>query len=333
MTKEISIYQNEGIFAKCVEMGNAFHASGMFGTSKGNEGAAQGVVLAIECFTTGMTPTQILRKYHLIKCRLSPRTDWIQSEFMKRGGKIIWKKWDKEEARAIFVKDGQEIEYSYTFEEAKEDGICFGYDGNTLKDNWKSSRPDMLRARICKKAIKMLDPSIEIDDEDEPNISKQEIDLAAKLEEKMEQAKESGKTLFNEGTKKQAETKAKKDASEVIEAELVEEDAKEEKAEEGPESDEKEPKPKEDPLEEVPKEENPAEGEKHSQESKGKATLELLEEKEDSVNKFLIAKNMIPEGKTFRDLPDNKLKMIEGRIAKGTFFDSVEKFIKTEKGA
>ena len=91
--------------------------SGMFGCEK----IEQGEVIALMCICQNKSPDEILRTYHFINGKLSMRADAMLAGFQARGGKIEWKKHDREAAVAIFTpKDGAPIEISYTIEDAQK---------------------------------------------------------------------------------------------------------------------------------------------------------------------------------------------------------------------
>lgn len=153
----INLYSKVGDpIQAAIALGNMFHQSGMFGAKT----AQQGHVLAFECITRGLPPGKLIERFHIVESRLSMRADYMLAKFIENGGRVKWLRWDGEEARAIFTdKFKESYEFSYSLSDAKASKICFGREGQ-LKDNWAKSTPDMLRARLISKSVRMLDPGI-----------------------------------------------------------------------------------------------------------------------------------------------------------------------------
>lgn len=139
-----------------VTFGKFISQSGLCG--KMNE--QQGNVIAWHCITKKIDPIDFTREYHVLSDgKLSRRADAMLSEFMRRGGKVKWISDlnDDKEAKAEFSdRDGNKYSWSFAIEDAK--GYMQGHNG--VKDNWKNSAPDMLRARLISKAVRALDPEV-----------------------------------------------------------------------------------------------------------------------------------------------------------------------------
>jgi hypothetical protein len=138
------------------QFGTMLASSGMFGKLT----APQGNVLAWHLFTKRKDPFEFLREYHILETgKITKRADAMAAEFKERGGKIVLISdlMDAKEAKAKFIKDGQEYTWSFKIEDAR--GWSTGSNG-FLKTNWANSTPDMLRARLFSKAIRILDPAI-----------------------------------------------------------------------------------------------------------------------------------------------------------------------------
>lgn len=313
MTKQVQTlkhtpdhYTEGNAIAKAVELGAMFQQSGMFGV----QNKAQADVLALECITRNLPPGILLERYHIVEGRLSLRADFMLAEFKRRGGRVKWiktgSKADDFVAEATFEKDGSRVTESYSFEDAKEAKICFKKGSNDLKNNWRSSRPDMIRARLISKTVRFLDPGInsgfytseEIVDFDENS------DLDLDIEE-------TKVDIFTETAPKSSETAVKPKNEAAVDAEVIEEE-KEAVSEPG------EGIP-EDPSEEVNQAEETFEGEFAE-------LFEILVEKEEPVNAFLRSKNWIKPEQTFRDTPENWLKMMKERP--GDFIAAAEKEFK-----
>jgi hypothetical protein len=137
------------------EMGQMFAASGMFGCTK----LEQGEVLALACLIENKSPFELMRNFHIIGGNLSKRSAAALAEFMKIGGKVEWHSAlnNTEEACATFTLGESELpKAAYTIEDAKREGLTEGVN----KHNWKVRAPDMMRARLSTKAVRMLAPGI-----------------------------------------------------------------------------------------------------------------------------------------------------------------------------
>ncbi len=132
-------------------MGLAFYKSGMFSCDR----LEQGQVLALACLSEGMSPFQLLRTYHIIQGRLTKRSDKMLAEFKAMGGTCKWigDINDVTKQRAQFVLKENDMEAEYNIEDAKREGL-------TGKDVWKKSAPDMMRARLISKVMRMIAPEI-----------------------------------------------------------------------------------------------------------------------------------------------------------------------------
>lgn len=128
----------------------------------------QGKVLAWHLLVSKKDPFELMRQYHIMSDgKLSRRADAMSAEFLQKGGKIHWisKLMDKKSAKATFIDyDGIEYLEEITFEECAP--YAFKWDREAkervLKDNWKNSPADMLRARLVSKVIRMIDPAINV---------------------------------------------------------------------------------------------------------------------------------------------------------------------------
>jgi len=148
----LSVYRNmENPVVAMERMGEAFYKSGMFSCDR----PEQGQVLALACLSEGMSPFQLLRTYHIIQGRLTKRSDKMLAEFKAMGGKCKWIADinDTQKQRAQFVLNENDMEAEYNIEDAKREGL-------TGKDVWKKSAPDMMRARLISKVMRMIAPEI-----------------------------------------------------------------------------------------------------------------------------------------------------------------------------
>ena len=148
---EITVYEkmNDPIHSIQI-LGEAIAKSGMFGCEK----VEQGTILALQCIAEKKAPLEMAKNYHLIGGKLSMRSDAMLAEYRKRGGKVKWTSFDDKKAAGTWTYDGNEIDLSYTIEEAKNLGLI------KEKSVWTKDPAAMLRARLISKAIRMLAPEV-----------------------------------------------------------------------------------------------------------------------------------------------------------------------------
>jgi hypothetical protein len=136
-------------------MGEMIWASGMFGCVK----PEQGMVLAMQCLAEGKAPLELAKTYHIIEGKLTMRADAMLGRYLTTGGKVKWLVRSDTEVRAIWSKDGNDVEIASTLEEFKNNGIALSAKGG-LKDNWRKFPKQMLTARNVSEAVRLLAPQI-----------------------------------------------------------------------------------------------------------------------------------------------------------------------------
>lgn len=136
-------------------MGEMIWASGMFGCVK----PEQGMVLAMQCLAEGKAPLELAKTYHIIEGKLTMRADAMLGRYLTTGGKVKWLVRSDTEVRAVWSKDGNDVELSSTLEEFKNNGIALSAKGG-LKDNWRKFPKQMLTARNVSEAVRLLAPQI-----------------------------------------------------------------------------------------------------------------------------------------------------------------------------
>ena len=134
-------------------MGQNFAQSAMFGAGS----VAQGFVIALTCFTEGISPIQFNRTYHIIDNKLSKKALACLAEFRGKGGKHKWIATgaDGQKATGEFSFEGSSIIESFTIDQAKQQMLNF-----KPGSNWTKTPANMLRARVITNAIGMLCPEI-----------------------------------------------------------------------------------------------------------------------------------------------------------------------------
>ena len=156
--QSLSLFDRIADPMKAIEQMGIFIAdSGMFGKMNQN----QGKVLAWHCLTKKKDPFEFKREYHILEDgKITKRADSMAADFIRRGGKIKWLSDlnDDKIAKAKFItRDHDEYIWQFSIEDA--DGYSKNQEGY-LKKNWRDSTPDMLRARLISKSIRILDPEV-----------------------------------------------------------------------------------------------------------------------------------------------------------------------------
>lgn len=135
--------------------GNMLAASGMFGINS----PAAGFVVAATCHAEGISFLEFQRTYHIIENKPAMRADAMLAKFRERGGRYIIIENSKEKASADFEFEKSKINFTYSMEDAKQAGICYG-SGGKLKTNWEKFPSNMLWARMASNAVRRLCPEI-----------------------------------------------------------------------------------------------------------------------------------------------------------------------------
>lgn len=134
------------------QLGQWICRSGMFGADR----PEQGNLLALQCLVERKAPLEMAKHYHVIQGRLSLRADAMLALYRERGGKVIWKQFDANGARAQWVYDGNDLELAYTADDAKAAGFLPARGGS----GWAKFPAEMMRARLISKAVRMLAPEV-----------------------------------------------------------------------------------------------------------------------------------------------------------------------------
>ena len=138
--------------AAATQLGEWICRSGMFGADR----PEQGNLLALQCIVERKPPLELAKHYHVIQGRLSLRADAMLALYRERGGKVIWKQFDANGARAQWIYDGNDIELAYTADDAKAAGFLPARGGS----GWAKFPAEMMRARLISKAVRMLCPEV-----------------------------------------------------------------------------------------------------------------------------------------------------------------------------
>jgi hypothetical protein len=134
------------------QLGEWISSSGMFGCTK----VEQGHIIAMQCLAERKSPFDIKRTYHMVNGQPTMRADAMLAGYRARGGKVLWKQFDNKAAVATWKYDGNEVEISYTLEDAKAAQLYPGKPGS----GWQKDPAAMLRARLISKAIRMIAPEV-----------------------------------------------------------------------------------------------------------------------------------------------------------------------------
>jgi hypothetical protein len=153
-------------------LGTAIARSQMFGC----ESEHQGVVLSMECFARRMPPLTLQERYHLIKGKLSMKSDAMLAGFNREGGKHRILSRTPELASIELTLDGNSNVFSLSWDEAQ--GEPFAYEGKEsdivaklcagkraeLKLKAKYSTPrarmQMLWARVVSDGVRAVMPGV-----------------------------------------------------------------------------------------------------------------------------------------------------------------------------
>ena len=134
------------------QLGEWIARSGMFGCER----IEQGAILAMQCLVERKAPLELAKHYHIIGGKLSLRADAMLALYRERGGKVRWLQFDDNGAKARWTYDGNDIELSYTVEDAKRAGFMPPRAGS----GWAKFPAEMMRARLISKAVRMIAPEV-----------------------------------------------------------------------------------------------------------------------------------------------------------------------------
>lgn len=158
------VYEKMGEpMAAAEKLGKWFAASGLFGAKS----PEQGIVIALTCMTEGLTPLEFVRTFDIVEGKPSKKSAAMQAEFLRHGGRIEWiestaEKCTARGAHPSYCPAGWTI--TRTLKELEESGVatCWDKEARTrkLKDNYRRSAAQMLRARVVAELVRMIDPAI-----------------------------------------------------------------------------------------------------------------------------------------------------------------------------
>lgn len=146
-------------FGELVQMAEGLAASGIMPNLKTQ---AQALTLMLLCQADGLHPVMAIRRYHILDDgRFTMQAAAMQAEFQRIGGTFRPIQIDETAARAwvqhpTLLPEGMEFEFTY--DQAERSGIVAGKYG--IKVNWRSSRADMLWARLVTKTVRKVAPGI-----------------------------------------------------------------------------------------------------------------------------------------------------------------------------
>ena len=146
-------------------VGQMFASSGMFGCKN----AEQGNILALTCYTEGMTPVQFKRRYHMIDGDISMRADAMLAEFrMDHGGNHEWITRGPDGCAIKLIRaDGYEAVFSLSWEDAQKEPFVWSSNkdkqGNPIpKKNYATPRARMqtMAARVASEGVRAVCPEV-----------------------------------------------------------------------------------------------------------------------------------------------------------------------------
>lgn len=154
---DLSVYERmPDPLAAVREMGAAIAKSRLFGC----ESVEQGIIFAWECFARRVPPLSLTETYHVIDGKLSMRADAMLARFIEQGGRHEIIERSPERAAVQLWQDGSSQTFSFTWEEAQQEGLQKGKNG--VKTNWSTPRRrmQMLWARVVSDAVRAMAPQV-----------------------------------------------------------------------------------------------------------------------------------------------------------------------------
>lgn len=171
-------------------LGYSIAHSKMFGC----ETEQQGEIMALECMARRCPPMQLAQRFHLIKGKLSMKTEAMLSDFVERcGGKCAIVERSADRSAIVLTVDGETEQFSLSWDQAKEEPFVYegkesvvvellatGSDKLKLKPKYATprSRMQMLWARVVSDGIRCMKPQVtsgiytpeEVSDFDDVNV-------------------------------------------------------------------------------------------------------------------------------------------------------------------
>lgn len=147
----LQVVQNMDAVTK---LGQVYAASGFFGAVTPSTATASIINAALE----GISPLEYRAKYHTFENgTTSVKSDFIQREFHRLGGKWKINEWSPEVCDITFSYDGNELNGRVTIDEFKANGVALDSKGK-LKTNWSKFPREMLKARCMATYIRAICP-------------------------------------------------------------------------------------------------------------------------------------------------------------------------------
>lgn len=162
MGNEMVVTQQNYSLQEVREIAKDMASSGLFAMKTPEQAFAMMMI----CRSEGIDPVQAMKRYHIIEGRPSMRADAMQAEFMRQGGTVEWVVSNSEECHAIFSHHLSPAPFKIHLkrQEFIDSGVamCWNREQNkqVLKDNWKKSPADMLRARAISKGVRAVLPGV-----------------------------------------------------------------------------------------------------------------------------------------------------------------------------
>ena len=156
MKKEIQTYEKMNDLPSVQALGKVINESGMFGCNK----PEQGIIIALQCIAENKPPLEMAKNYHIVKGKLTKRSDAMLADFQRSGGKFKWydlaSKNKKVQSGMFTDPDGNAYDVSYSIDDAKAAGVY-----NTKADSsWQKTPAAMLRARVISETLRAIAPQI-----------------------------------------------------------------------------------------------------------------------------------------------------------------------------
>lgn len=135
------------------ELAAAAAGSGYF---PGIKTVDQALTLMALCRSEGLDPMQAVRRYHIIEGRPVMRSDAMQAEFQRQGGRIVWLRFDNAACEAMFhhpIHAPEGVKVGFSIEDARIAGL-------SDRPTWRRHPANMLRARVVTNGVRMILPGV-----------------------------------------------------------------------------------------------------------------------------------------------------------------------------
>lgn len=139
------------------QLGTWLYKSSMMGVAT----KEAGIAVAATLLTERISPMEFTRRYHIIECKPSMRSDYMLARFQELGGTMKIHKRDGEGSDVSLTWNGETTRFSLSWDEAQQEP--FSKDGKgKIKTNYATprARMQMLFARCVSDGIRAICPQV-----------------------------------------------------------------------------------------------------------------------------------------------------------------------------